>query len=105
MLFSTLLIACGCMTFIFSLPNILGSFFATSDATDLLPLPVTPMAIAISKALQALASSYVWTLAFVAGPLVGWGIGGPAPHGGSRWSSSSCSRPARPWPTRAPSRS
>ena len=81
MLFSTLLIACGCMTFIFSLPNILGSFFATSDATDLLPLPVTPLAIAISKALQALASSYVWTLAFVAGPLVGWGIGagaGPA---------------------------
>ena len=42
---------------------------------------MTPLAIAISKALQALASSYVWTLAFVAGPLVGWGIGagaGPA---------------------------
>ena len=72
--FDILFLACGWLTFIFSLPTVLSSFFGSSDIGDLLPLPVSPLAIVISKALGALASSYLWTLAFVAAPLAGWGI-------------------------------
>lgn len=72
--FDILFLACGALTFIFSLPMVLSSFFGSSDIGDLLPLPVSPLAIVVSKALGALASSYLWTLVFVAAPLAGWGI-------------------------------
>ena len=72
--FDALFIACGALTFVFSLPAILGSFFSSSDINDLLALPVSPFAIVFSKALSALTSSYLWTLVFIAGPLAGWGI-------------------------------
>lgn len=72
--FDILFLACGSLTFMFSLPTVLSSFFGSSDIGDLLPLPVSPLAIVISKALGALTSSYLWTLAFVAAPLAGWGI-------------------------------
>lgn len=72
--YDALFIACGALTFVFSLPAILGSFFSSSDINDLLALPVSPFAIVFSKALSALTSSYLWTLVFVAGPLAGWGI-------------------------------
>ena len=40
--FDALFIACGALTFVFSLPAILGSFFSSSDINDLLALPVSP---------------------------------------------------------------
>lgn len=81
--FDALFIACGALTFVFSLPAILGSFFSSSDINDLLALPVSPFAIVFSKALSALTSSYLWTLVFIAGPLAGWGIAAGA--GGHYW--------------------
>jgi ABC-2 type transport system permease protein len=72
--YDMLLLGCGVLTFAFSLPSILGSFFGSSDINDLLPLPVSPLSIALAKALSALTASYLWTLVFVAGPLAGWGI-------------------------------
>lgn len=73
-LYNILFLACGMLTFTFSLPTVLGSFFGSSDINDLLPLPVSPFAIVFSKALGVLAASYLWTLLFIAGPLAGWGI-------------------------------
>ena len=73
-LYDILFLGCGLLTFIFSLPNVLGSFFGSSDVNDLLPLPVSPFAIVLSKALGVLSASYLWTFLFIAGPLAGWGI-------------------------------
>ena len=64
----------GALTFVFSLPMVLSSFFGSSDINDLLSLPVSELSISLSKALGALAASYLWTLLLVAGPLAGWGI-------------------------------
>lgn len=72
--FDLLFLACGTLTFIFSLPTVLSSFFGSSDIGDLLPLPVSPLSIVLSKALGALASSYLWTLLLIAAPLAGWGV-------------------------------
>lgn len=73
-IYDVLLLACGALTFTFSLPSILSSFFGSSDINDLLPLPVSPLSIALAKALSSLTTSYLWTLLFIAGPLAGWGI-------------------------------
>ena len=72
--FDVLFVACGALTFIFSLPMVLTSFFGSSDIADLLPLPVSSLAIVLSKALGALASSYLWALILLAAPLAGWGV-------------------------------
>ena len=72
--FDILFLACGVLTFALSLPAILGTFFGSSDINDLLPLPVSPFAIAFSKALSALTTAYLYTFLFIAGPLLGWGI-------------------------------
>lgn len=72
--YNMLFLACGLLTFTFSLPTVLSSFFGSSDINDLLPLPVSPFAIVLSKALGVLTSSYLWTLLFIAAPLAGWGI-------------------------------
>ena len=74
--YNILFMACGALTFTFSLPSILGSFFGSSDINDLLPLPVTSLSIVFSKALGALATAYLWTFVFIAAPLAGWGIAG-----------------------------
>lgn len=81
--FNMLFLACGTLTFLFSLPAILSSFFGSSDIGDLLSLPVSPFAIVLSKALGALTSSYLWTCLFIAAPLAGWGIAAGA--GVSYW--------------------
>ena len=73
-IYNMLFLACGLLTFTFSLPTVLSSFFGSSDINDLLPLPVSPFAIVLSKALGVLTSSYLWTLLFIAAPLAGWGI-------------------------------
>ncbi|MBR3159725.1 MAG: hypothetical protein IKG18_11095 [Atopobiaceae bacterium] len=73
-IYNVLFLACGMLTFAFSLPTVLSSFFGSSDINDLLPLPVSPFAIVLSKALGVLAASYLWTFLFIAGPLAGWGI-------------------------------
>ena len=75
-IYNVLFMACGSLTFIFSLPSVLGSFFGSSDINDLLPLPVTPFAIVFSKALGALTTAYLWTFVFIAAPLAGWGVAG-----------------------------
>ena len=72
--YNILFMACGTLTFTFSLPAILGTFFGSSDINDLLPLPVSPFAIVFSKALSALSTGYLWTLLFIAAPLAGWGV-------------------------------
>ena len=74
--YNVLFMACGALTFSFSLPSVLGSFFGSSDINDLLPLPVSPFSIVLSKALGALATGYLWTFALIAAPLAGWGIAG-----------------------------
>ena len=73
-IYNILFMACGMLTFTFSLPTVLSSFFGSSDINDLLPLPVSPFAIVLSKALGVVAASYLWTFLFLAGPLLGWGI-------------------------------
>ncbi len=75
-IYNILFMTCGALTFTFSLPAILGTFFGSSDINDLLPLPVSPFAIAFAKALGALATGYLWTFVFIAAPLAGWGIAG-----------------------------
>jgi ABC-2 type transport system permease protein len=72
--YDILFLICGALTFTFSLPSILGSFFGSSDIDDLLPLPVSPFAVVLSKALSALTTAYVWTALLIAGPLAGWGM-------------------------------
>ncbi len=72
--YNVVFLACGLLTFTFSLPTVLGSFFGSSDINDLLPLPVSPFSIVLAKALGVLSTSYLWTLIFLAGPLAGWGI-------------------------------
>ena len=79
-LYNVLFIACGMLTFTFSLPTVLGSFFGSSDINDLLPLPVSPFAIVLSKALGILTTSYLWTFLVIAGPLAGWGIAAGASY-------------------------
>ena len=79
--FDMLFLACGVLTFVLSLPAILSTFFGASDINDLLPLPVSPFAIAFSKALSALATSYLYTFLIIAAPLAGWGIAAGAPAG------------------------
>ncbi len=79
-LYNVLFIACGMLTFTFSLPTVLGSFFGSSDINDLLPLPVSPFAIVLSKALGILTTSYLWTFLTIAGPLAGWGIAAGASY-------------------------
>ena len=69
--FDMLFLACGVLTFVLSLPAILSTFFGASDINDLLPLPVSPFAIAFSKALSALATSYLYTFLIIAAPLAG----------------------------------
>lgn len=73
-IYNMLFLGCGMLTFTFSFPTVLGSFFGSSDINDLLPLPVSPFAIVLSKALGVLAASYLWTFLFIVGPLAGWGI-------------------------------
>ena len=75
-IYNVLFMACGSLTFMFSLPSVLGSFFGSSDINDLLPLPVTPFAIVFSKALGALTTAYLWTFVFIVAPLAGWGVAG-----------------------------
>ena len=75
-LYDILFMTCGALTFTFSLPSILGTFFGSSDINDLLPLPVSPFAIVFAKALSALTTAYLWTFVFIAAPLLGWGIAG-----------------------------
>ena len=75
-LYNVLFLGCGTLTFMFSLPSILGTFFGSSDTNDLLSLPVSPFAIVFSKALGALATAYLWTFLFIAAPLAGWGLAG-----------------------------
>ena len=72
--FDILFTLCGVLTFTFSLPSVLDSFFGSSNINDLLPLPVSPFSIVLSKALGALAASYIWTFLLIAAPLLGWGI-------------------------------
>lgn len=74
--YDLLFMTCGGLTFIFSLPTVLSSFFGSSDIDDLLPLPVSPFAIVLSKALSALSTAYLWTLICIAAPLAGWGVAG-----------------------------
>lgn len=69
-----LFLTVGLLTFTLSLPAMLSSFFGDSDISDLLVLPVSELSVVVSKALSALASSYLWTFLLVAGPLAGWGI-------------------------------
>lgn len=73
-IYDILFIAVGGFTFVFALPQVLSSFFGSSDVADLLPLPVSPTAVAFSKALSSLSSGYLWTVLFIGGPLLGWGI-------------------------------
>ena len=73
-IYNVLFLACGLLTFTFTLPAVLSTFFGSSDIYDLLPLPVSPFAIVLSKALGALSSAYLWTFLIIAGPLAGWGI-------------------------------
>ena len=73
-IYDILFLMCGLLTFTFSLPTVLSTFFGSSDINDLLPLPVSPFAIVFSKVLSVLTSSYLWTFLFIAGPLAGWGI-------------------------------
>ena len=40
--YDILFLACGGLTFVLSLPQIMGAFFGSSDINDLLPLPVSP---------------------------------------------------------------
>ena len=79
-IYDILFMACGALTFVFSLPVILGTFFGSSDINDLLPLPVSPLSIVLAKALSSLAASYFWTFVFIAGPLAGWGLAAGAGH-------------------------
>ena len=51
--YDILFLACGGLTFVLSLPQVMGTFFGSSDINDLLPLPVSPFAIAFAKALSA----------------------------------------------------
>ena len=74
--YDILFLACGGLTFVLSLPQVMGAFFGSSDIYDLLPLPVSPFAIAFSKALSALAPAYLWTALLIAAPLAGWGVAG-----------------------------
>ena len=73
-IYNILFMACGLLTFTFSLPTVLSTFFGSSDINDLLPLPVSPFAIVVSKTLNVLTASYLWTFLFIAAPLAGWGI-------------------------------
>ena len=73
-IYNILFMVCGVLTFTFSLPTVLSSFFGSSDINDLLPLPVSPFAVVLSKALGVLSASYLWTFLFIAAPLAGWGI-------------------------------
>ena len=73
-IYNILFMACGLLTFTFSLPTVLSTFFGSSDINDLLPLPVSPFAIVLSKTLNVLTASYLWTFLFIAAPLAGWGI-------------------------------
>ena len=79
--FDMLFLACGVLTFVLSLPAILSTFFGASDINDLLPLPVSPFAIAFSKSLSALATSYLYTFLLIAAPLAGWGVAAGATAG------------------------
>ena len=79
--FDILFLACGVLTFALSLPAILSTFFGSSDIGDLLPLPVSPFAIAFSKALSALTTSYLYTFLTIAAPLAGWGVAAGASPG------------------------
>ena len=79
--FDMLFLVCGVLTFALSLPAILSTFFGASDINDLLPLPVSPFAIAFSKALSALATSYLYTFLIIAAPLAGWGVAAGAGAG------------------------
>ena len=79
--FDMLFLVCGVLTFALSLPAILSTFFGASDINDLLPLPVSPFAIAFSKALSALATSYLYTFVIIAAPLAGWGVAAGAGAG------------------------
>ena len=81
--YDVLFLACGGLTFVLSLPQIMGAFFGSSDINDLLTLPVSPFAIAFSKALSALAPAYLWTALLIAAPLAGWGVAAGA--GVSYW--------------------
>ena len=75
-IYNILFMVAGTLTFAFTLPTVLGSFFGSSDTADLLALPVSPLSIVVSKALGTLATSYVWTAVFIVAPLAGWGIAG-----------------------------
>lgn len=74
-----LLLGTGAFMFMMGIPSVLSSFFASSDIDDLLPLPVTEMAIAVSKVFSALTSSYLVPAVFLVGPLIGWGIAAGSP--------------------------
>lgn len=74
--YDILFLACGGLTFVLSLPQVMGAFFGSSDINDLLPLPVSPFSIAFSKTLSALAPAYLWTTLLIAAPLAGWGVAG-----------------------------
>ena len=73
-LLSLLLGSVGIIMFMLTIPSVLGSFYASSDVEDLLPLPLSPSSIVTAKSITALVSSYVFPTMILLGPLVGWGI-------------------------------
>ena len=75
-LLSILLGATGFIMFVLAIPSVLGSFYASSDIEDLLPLPLATSSIVTAKSIAAIASSYVFPTMVLLGPLAGWGIAG-----------------------------
>ena len=73
-LLSLLLGVTGIMVFMLTIPSVLGSFYASSDIEDLLPLPLSASSIVTAKGITALVSSYVFPTMILLGPLAGWGI-------------------------------
>ena len=73
-LLSLLLGVTGIMVFMLTIPSVLGSFYASSDIEDLLPLPLSAPSIVTAKSITALVSSYAFPTMMLLGPLAGWGI-------------------------------
>ncbi|MGI6220481.1 MAG: hypothetical protein ACOYIP_01210 [Coriobacteriales bacterium] len=73
-LLSLLLGSVGVIMFMLTIPSVLGSFYASSDVEDLLPMPLSAASIVTAKGITALISSYVFPTMILLGPLLGWGI-------------------------------
>lgn len=75
-LLTILLAVTGFIMLVLAIPSVLGSFYASSDIEDLLPLPLATSSIVTAKSIAAIASSYVFPTMVLLGPLAGWGIAG-----------------------------